>query len=121
MVRFIQSMEPRAHIGPEELKSVGMLDVKSRVKQLRLNHVHKIYNGSSPLYLVNKFTKTAEIHAYGTRFSINSFYVPKVQGAASSTFYSNGIKDWNALPNFIQTMENKDAFKKAVKGFLSNQ
>ena len=82
-------MEPRAHIGPEELKSVGMLDVKSRVKQLRLNHVHKMYYNSSPLYLVNNFTKTTDIHAYGTLFSVNSFYEPKVQGAPSSTFFSN--------------------------------
>ncbi len=56
MVRFIQLMEPRTHVGQEELSSMGMLDVKFRVKQLRLNHAHKIYNNSSPLYLAENFT-----------------------------------------------------------------
>ncbi len=120
MVRFIKSMEPRTHIGQEELSSIGMLDVKSRVKQLRLNHAYKIYNNSSPLYLVKNFTQVSEIHAYGTRFSVNNFYVPKVQGAAVNTFFFNAIKDWNSLPNHIQTLNNKDTFKKAVKAFLSN-
>ncbi len=120
MVRFIKSMEPRTHIGQEELSSIGMLDVTSRVKQLRLNHVFKIYNNSSPLYLAKHFTKTTKIHTYGTRFSVNSFYVPKVQGAAANTFYSNAIRDWNSLPNHIQTTTNKDAFKKAVKAFLAS-
>ncbi len=70
MVRFIKSMEPRTHISQEELSSIGMLDVKSRVKQLRLNHAYKIYNNSSPQYLVENFTQVSEIHAYGTRFSV---------------------------------------------------
>ena len=44
MVRFILKLRPRFHIGDEELKTVGMLKVEDRVRQLKLNHVFKIDN-----------------------------------------------------------------------------
>ena len=48
MVRFILKLGPRSHIGDEELKTVGMLRVEDRVRQLKLNHVFKIYNEVAP-------------------------------------------------------------------------
>jgi hypothetical protein len=52
-VRFIKSMRPRTSIKQTELSSLGFLNVKNRVKQLRLNHDHKIFNNACPSYLKN--------------------------------------------------------------------
>ena len=52
-VRFIKSMGPRTSIKQTELSSLGFLNVKNRVKQLRLNHDHKIFNNACPSYLKN--------------------------------------------------------------------
>ena len=40
-----QQLGSRSHIGHSELDSLGFLNAESRVKQLRLNHVFKIFNG----------------------------------------------------------------------------
>ena len=52
MVRFILKLGPRSHLGDEELKRAGMLKVEDRVKQLKLNHVFKIFNEVAPEYLI---------------------------------------------------------------------
>ena len=57
MLRFILNLEPTRHIGQDELQSLEMLRVPDRAKQLRLNHVHKIFNNSAPEYLKEHFTK----------------------------------------------------------------
>jgi hypothetical protein len=46
-------MGPRTSIKQTELSSLGFLNVKNRVKQLRLNHDHKIFNNACPSYLKN--------------------------------------------------------------------
>ena len=52
-VRFIKSMDPRTNLKP----SLGFLNVENRVKQLRLNPAHKIFNNTCPSYLKNYFIK----------------------------------------------------------------
>ena len=76
MVRFILKLGPRSHIGDEELKVVGMLRVEDRVRQLKLNHVFKIYNEVAPEYLDSHFTKLIYTHRYNTRGSTTNFLVP---------------------------------------------
>ena len=98
VVRFTKKLGPRSHIGYSELDSVGFLKLDNRVKQLRLNHVFKIFKGTSPLYLLNHFHKVSESHRYNTRGSSENFVVPRVSSQASTTFFFNGIKDWNGLP-----------------------
>ena len=44
-----------------------------------------------------------------------TIFVPTIKGIESSTFFYNGVKDWNSLPNPIKETSNKTAFKKAVK------
>ena len=61
-VRFIKNMGPRTTVKQKELSSLGFLNVKSRVKQLRLNHAHKIFNNTCPSYLKNNFVR--EIKKY---------------------------------------------------------
>ena len=43
MVRFILDLPPRSHIGHEQLKAVNLLEVESRIKQIRLNYVLKFF------------------------------------------------------------------------------
>ena len=51
VVRFVLDLDPRAHVGQEQQKELGLLSVKDRVIQLKLNQVFKMYHGLSPNYL----------------------------------------------------------------------
>ena len=61
-VCFIKNLGPRSHIGFLELNSLNMLNVDFRVKQLRLSHVHKMFNGTGPSYLSEQFIKVSDVH-----------------------------------------------------------
>ena len=117
MVRFIKKLGPRSHVGYSELNSVGFLNVENRVKQLRLNHVFKIFNGTSPSYLLDHFQKVSEFHGYNTRGSSENFVVPRVSNQVSTAFFCNGIKDWNSLPSEIKSCVslNCNMFKTSVQ------
>ena len=117
-VRFIKSMGPRSSVRKTELSSIGLLNVEHRVKQLRLNHVHKIYYNKCPSYMKEDFLKVNEHHTYNTRSSQHNFVVPKIKGVESTTFFYNAIKDWNSLPGHIKETKNLDQFKKLVKSYL---
>ena len=117
-IRFIKNLDFRASIKYPVFQEIGVLNVENRVRQLRLNHVHKIMFNKCPSYMKNSFVKLRDCHSYNTRSSQHNFYVPPVQGMATNTFYNNSIKDWNNLPNELKNIENHDAFKKGVKDFL---
>ena len=121
VVRFIKKLGPRSHIGYSELDSVGFLNADNRVKQLRLNHVFKIFNGTSPSYLLDHFHRVSESHRYNTRGSSENFVVARVFSQASTTFFFNGIKDWNGLPSDIKRDGNFNRFKTSVKRYLNSQ
>lgn len=122
VVRFIKKkLGPRSHIGYTDLDGLGFLNVDNRVKQLTLSHVYKIFNGTSPSYLLDHFDKVSESHMYNTRGSSENFVVPRVSGQASTTFFFNGIKDWNSLPSEIKSCGNFNSFKTLVKRHLNNQ
>jgi hypothetical protein len=118
IVRFIKNWEPRAHIGTKELSSVGLLNVDNRVVFLRLNHVFKNNNNSNAPYMSDHFSKISDSHNHNTRRSSHNFVLPRVKGKGSSTFYYNAIKDWNALPDNIKTINSISVFKSSVKKFL---
>ena len=69
-----------------------MLDVDFKVKQLRLSHVHKIFNGTCPSYLSEHFIKASDVHHHFTRGSTENFTVSSVSDVAATTFYYSGIK-----------------------------
>ena len=120
IIRFILKLEPRSHIGREEFEKLGMLKVEDRIKQLKLNHVFKIYHDEAPEYLISHFRKFSNIHRYSTRGSSTNFILPKVKGQACNSFFFTGIKEWNLLPNHVKTSKTHVQFKKAVKShFLS--
>jgi len=118
IVRFINEMGNRTHVGSEELGYLGWLNVDNRVNQMQLSHMYKIVNGFSPTYLTEKIVKTRDIHGYNTRASLGSLSVPKMNGPGSKTFLATTVKLWNLLPSNIQLMPSFNMFKASVKILL---
>ena len=73
-----------------ELSSLEVLNVEHRVKQVRLNYAHKIFNNAGPSYLKNHFIKIIEHHKH----NIRSIVLAKIK-RIKSTFYYNAIQDCN--------------------------
>ena len=53
----------------------------------------------------------------GCRGSSENFVVPWVSSQAFTTFFFNGIKDWNSLPSDIKRDGNFNRFKTSVKSY----
>ena len=49
-----------------------------------------------------------------------TFIVSNIKGMDPSSFFFNAIKDWNALPNSIKSINDHNTFKAAVKQHLKN-
>ena len=92
LVRFIKNLGPRSHIASLEVYSLNILKVDFRVKQLRLDHMHKIFNGNGPSYLSEHFIKVSDVHHHLTRGSTENFIVLSVSGVAATTFF---LQWWN--------------------------
>ena len=116
IIRYILNLNSRAHIGCNEHERVNMLSVPDRVKQLRLTHVYKIWNGICPIYMKEHFSKIADTELRNcTRASVNNFFLPRVKGQGIHTFYYSGIKNWNSLPAAIKEIQNEYTFRENVK------
>ena len=116
IIRFILDLGPRSHINTIQFKRVNMLPVSYRVKQLKLNHVFKIYNDQCPLYSKENFLKISDTQASTrTRASTNNFFLPRVKNQAVNSFYFSGIKEWNSLPNNVKEKTDLETFKLSVK------
>ena len=96
IVRFILQLHHRESVTFREFEKVGFLNICNRVRQLRLNHVFNIYNNICPKYLHINFDRNES--SFNTRHSKKNFLIPTIKGCESSTFFYNGIKDWNSLP-----------------------
>ena len=117
VVRFINKYNPRRSVNSSDLSKLGMLNVEHRVKQMRLNHVYRIYNNCCPEYMRDNFIQVSEVHSYSTRHSLHNFKVPSVNNISKSTFYYNAVQDWNQLPENKKTLYG---FKKEIKSFLNS-
>ena len=95
-----------------------MLNVDLRVKQLRLSHVHKLFNETGASYLSEHFIKTSNVHHYFTRGSTENFVVPSDRGVAATTFYFSAIKDSNSLPSHVKQKGSFNGFKCAARRYL---
>ena len=95
-----------------------MLNVDSRVKQLRLCHVHNFFNETGPSYLSEHFIKVSDVHHHFTRGSTENCEIPSVSGVAATTFYYSGIKDWNSLPLDVKQKCTFNGFKSAARQYL---
>ena len=92
----------RTHIGQKQRNELGLLSVKDRVTQLKLNQVFKIYHGISPDYLQTNFIRITSLHNYSTRGSPHNFIVPRIQGQANLTFFYSGHTALEFLAQFHQ-------------------
>ena len=87
VIRFINFLGPRTRISADILSELNLLNVETRVKQLRLNHVHKIFYNLCPQYLTENVVPLNDVHQYNTRSSRYNFLVPHCRGVDISTFY----------------------------------
>ena len=118
IIRFIDKLGPRSHVGATEIVQKGWLNVENRVKQLKLSHMFKILSGACPDYMKENVVRTSARHRYATRSSAGSLVVPRVGGPGSRTFIVTATKLWNELPHNIQDSESLPIFKSNVKKFL---
>ena len=118
MVRFILDLSPRDHVGQAQLHSLNFLDIQNRTRQLRLNHVHKIFHSTGPSYMSQFFTRSSAIHSHATRGNRLNFFVPRVKGLTSKSFFYCSTLDWNSLPDNIKLIHDKHSFKQAIKNHL---
>jgi len=119
IVRFIHNYHCRTSLRVADFKDLTFLNIEYRCKQLRINHVYKIFNNIAPSYMHNNFTKCSNIHSHGTRSNDkDDYHVHPVDTFTSKSFYHNAIKDWNNLPKNIRCTKSKNTFKKLVKKHL---
>ena len=64
LIRTVLKLPARTHLYYSHFNTLNWLPVEKRVIQLKLNHVHKIYHGNSPSYLVNYFTPFNVSHGF---------------------------------------------------------
>ena len=88
VIRFISDLDSRDHIGTKELEKAGYLSVPDRVKQLKLGHVLKIRNGTSPYYMKAHFQMLKENeNRIVTQASAHNFFKPRVANQGTNTFF----------------------------------
>ena len=111
IIRFIRDYEPRTSITNDDFVQLKMLNVKNRVKQLKLSHMH----GKCPSYLSKNFEKSS-------RSGKSNFIIPIVKNAYfKKTFEYSVSTDWYSLPEDIKKVENINKFKRMVKKTSTRQ
>ena len=107
IVRFTLNLRRRDSVRNKELLKVGALNVSDRVKQLKMNHVFKIRNQTSPSYMLSNFNRlNANNNRMTTRASATDFFVPRVSGQGANTFFFTAIKEWNSLSTDLKNITN---------------
>ena len=79
VIRFINFLGPRSRVTADTLGESNLLNVETLVKQLRLNHVHKVFYDLCPTYLKENFVPLKDVHQYCSRSSHYNFLVPHCQ------------------------------------------
>ena len=116
MIRYILNLNSRSHLACSEFEKLDMLNVSDRVKQNKLNHVHRIWNRTGPHYMRENFDRLCDIEIRNcTRASANNFFLPRVKQQGTNTFFYSGIKDWNSLPASIKQIKEEGSFRNRVK------
>jgi hypothetical protein len=118
VIRFILNKDPRYHINQEDFQTLGLLNIHTRAKQLRLNHVYNIFHDICPDYMKENFLRVSSLHHHNTRGCKFNFQIPRISSFSSCSFYYNAIKDWNGLPENIKSTLQKSIFKKETKSHL---
>ena len=109
MIRIILNLSSRSHIGQKELVKAGFLNVSKRVTQLRLGHVFKINDKTSPQYLSKHFHRLNEdVERMTTRGNAHNFHIPRI---STNIFAYIALKDWNNLRSSVKEIKSEISFK----------
>jgi len=120
MIRCILGLHSRSHIGYKEFKALNWVPVESRVIQLKLNHVFKVFHSSGPVYLREGFILNTDLHSHYTRGSELTFFKPRVGSHGIKTFNYTAIEAWNSLPIDVRGVTAHKNFKFKVRQSLLN-
>ena len=77
MVRFVFSMDNRAHVDNRNLRELTWLSVPDRVKFFRMAHLFRIRHKLAPAYLLPNFKLVSAAHSYNTRGSTHNFHISR--------------------------------------------
>ena len=119
IIRFILNKDSRFHLSYENHKMLNILKVSDRVDYLILNTMHSIFYDYAPSYLRESFPKKESY--IRTRYSINSFVLPRVNTQGSKTLRFRGVKLWNNLESSIKNCADKFVFKRKLRDHLFNK
>ena len=110
MIRYILNLGSRSHIGCQEFEKLDMLNVCNRVKQNKLNHVHKIWNDIGPQYMHENFNSLCDTDLRNcTRASVNNLFLPRVEKQGINTFFYSFL----FLPSSIKQINDEKSFRKS--------
>ena len=123
MVRFVFDMSPQSHVDQQNLKQLGWLSVRDRVRYFRLVHVFKISKGLAPDYMTGDFIQVAKVHGHNTRGSISDYHISNSRPSMlkSSSFCVVAKREWNSLPRDLKLMSNVSLFKSRLRKYLIEQ
>ena len=118
MVRFVQGMDFRDHVGSQELLKLSWLSIPDRITYFRMIHLFKICNKTAPSYLLSRFTFVSQTHSHNTRGSEHNFQLSHDLALAQNSFSFLASKEWNALPPELKALKDLRVFKKRLKSHL---
>ena len=118
MVRFVHSLDYRAHVDSRDLRELEWLSVPDRVKSFRMAHLFRIRHKLAPSYLLPNFKLISVAHTYNTRGSSNNFHLSRELSLFPNGFAFTAIKQWNELPEEIKSIFEFRVFKRRLKQYL---
>ena len=118
MVRFVNGMSFRDHVGNKEMYNLSWLSIPDRVAFFRLIHVFKIRHDLAPKYLVENFKNVSDVHSHNTRGSGLNYQLSHGMSLARNSFAFLAAKEWNNLPQELKLIPELRVFKKRLKNYL---
>ena len=121
MVRFVFSLDNRAHVDCSNLRELAWLSVPDRVKFFKLAHIFRVRHNLAPSYLLPNFKLISAAHSYNTRGSSHNFHLSRELSQFSNGFAYTAIKHWNDLPESLKSIDEFKVFKRKLKEYLITQ
>ncbi len=111
-MRIILSAPFRTHIN-DMLRTLGFMDVRSRISYVTGCMMYKVLNGMAPSYLNDSFNYVNNIHSLRTRRSrAGDLYIPRCNtNYGKNTFQYKGCILWNVMCRNIRNCNNFMSFK----------
>ena len=118
IVRFVDSLDFRAHVGPSEFAVLNWLPFCTKVQFSSLVHLFKVKNGLAPPYMMEDFKSVTDVHCYnlrqGQNFSLAHCKFPV------GTFNRFSVSAWNSLPTRLKNITTLQSFKLQLKAHLTS-